>query len=124
MNDENDTTPGAIFRPNANDNCIRPRFLWYSVHVMSGSSMFGLRAYRVQSGLGCSVAGAYEKVKSELSCPEIQMRKGSKNFGYKWSQRAAPARRPGLYVSSTRLSLLVICKRHNYGEIIVSITSM
>jgi hypothetical protein len=51
-NDENDATPGAVFRPNANDRGIRPRMLWYSVHVISGLFIFGLGAYQVQSGLG------------------------------------------------------------------------
>lgn len=51
-NDENDATPGAVFRPNANDRGIRQRMLWYSVHVVSGSFIFGLGAYQVQSGLG------------------------------------------------------------------------
>jgi hypothetical protein len=113
-NDENDTTPGAVFRPNANDRGIRPRMFWYLAHVMSGLFIFALGAYQVQSGLGlyakrfgtsdwgsayivyiCSLAGAILAAKlwmawkeqnkmktiSELSSPELQMRKGSK-FGY------------------------------------------
>ncbi|KAL3810972.1 hypothetical protein ACHAXA_005388 [Cyclostephanos tholiformis] len=51
-NDGNDNTPGAIFRSNVNVRGIRPRILWYLVHAMSGTFLFGLGAYQVQSGLG------------------------------------------------------------------------
>ena len=88
-NDENDATPGAVFRPNANDRGISRRMLWYSVHVVSGSFVFGLGAYQVQSGLGlyakrfvttdwglayivyiCFVAGAIVAGKSWVVCKE------------------------------------------------------
>jgi hypothetical protein len=51
-NDENDSTPGAIFRPKANDRIIGPRMIWYWVHIMSGFILICIGSYQVQSGLG------------------------------------------------------------------------